>query len=167
MTTPTNNPSMTETAPINLEDLALLFMHTDDAVCAIDAHQRILYWNQAAEDTLGFASAEVIGRPCYAVFQGQKPDKKRFCHPDCPLFQAASAGVACPCHLLLLATKQANRVLFCVSTLAIEEECRHNNAPILIHLWRSFPQPCPLHLSCPRPTAVKPAYVSSKRSASN
>ena len=94
MTTPTNNPSMTETAPINLEDLALLFMHTDDAVCAIDAHQRILYWNQAAEDTLGFASAEVIGRPCYAVFQGQKPDKKRFCHPDCPLFQAASAGVA-------------------------------------------------------------------------
>lgn len=121
--------------------LSKLFAHTNDAVCAIDANQRILYWNRTAEITLGYAAAEVMGQPCYQTLQGQTPDGIVFCRQNCPLFQEAKAAVACPCRILSLKDGRDCRRLFCVSTLAVTKECRQHAAPILIHLWRSLTLP--------------------------
>lgn len=124
--------------------LSQLFARTDDAVCAIDAQQRILYWNQAAEATLGYAAEEVIGRPCYQVLQGKKPANAAFCCQNCLLLQEVEASAACTCHLLFLKPKHGGRRLFCVSTLAVVENQRQNGGPFLIHLWRSSTLPCRL-----------------------
>ncbi len=133
---------VTYTLASDLLFLSKLFAHTSDAVCAVDANQRILYWNRAAENMLGYAAAEVIGRPCYQALQGQTPDSAVFCRQECSLFQEAKAAAACPCHLVSLKDKTDSRHLFCMSTLAVAKECRQDRIPILIHLWRPLTRPC-------------------------
>lgn len=129
-----------------------LFAHTTDAVCAVDAQQRILYWNRAAEMMLGYTPAEVAGVPCHQVLRAQDLHGRIFCCPNCALFQEAQAAADCPCRLLFLSTRTGIRRLFCVSTLAISAACRQNGGPTLIHLWR------PLTLAC----CLSPSYTAQR-----
>ncbi len=54
-------------------------------VCAINAAQQLVFWNQAATATFGYAAEDVIGQPCWSVFQGNTPQGKPLCRRNCPL----------------------------------------------------------------------------------
>ncbi|MBI3934300.1 MAG: PAS domain-containing protein, partial [Acidobacteria bacterium] len=41
------------------------FTHSANSVMGVDGQQRIILWNHAAEELLGYAAAEVLGQYCY------------------------------------------------------------------------------------------------------
>ena len=53
-----------------LEQHARLLEHVDNGVVLVDADQRILYWNPAAEAITGIAPASALGRPVSEVLPG-------------------------------------------------------------------------------------------------
>ena len=57
--------------------------HTADGVFAVDAHQHIILWNQAASSLLGYTSGEVLGRNCCDVIQGKDCAGNMVCQKHC------------------------------------------------------------------------------------
>jgi len=47
------------------------FADTGSGVWAVDASQRIVFWNRAAEELLGFTADQALGRLCYQLLTGQ------------------------------------------------------------------------------------------------
>lgn len=58
---------------------------TADGAMMIDANGRVVFWNKAAEQLLGFSADEVLGCPCHEVFRGKTRDGRDFCSPSCPI----------------------------------------------------------------------------------
>ena len=54
-----------------------------DAAFAVDGDSRIVGWNEAAHDLLGYADGEVIGRPCYEILEAVLPGGEPLCTPSC------------------------------------------------------------------------------------
>ena len=44
-------------------NLFTLLTHTADGAFVVGENQRILFWNAAAQELLGFTATEVLGRP--------------------------------------------------------------------------------------------------------
>jgi len=58
-----------------------------DAAFAIDDRHQVVAWNRAAEQLLGYAPDEVIGRRCADVLQSRLPGGEPLCMPNCELFR--------------------------------------------------------------------------------
>ena len=52
-----------------MADILQIFSQTADGVFAVDEEQRIILWNDAAHDLLGYTADEVMGQPCYELIQ--------------------------------------------------------------------------------------------------
>ncbi len=58
-----------------------------DAALAINDRNQITAWNRGAEQLLGYAADEVIGRRCAEVLQAVLPGGEPLCTPGCELFR--------------------------------------------------------------------------------
>lgn len=58
-----------------------------DALFAVDADQRIVLWNSAAEQLLAFTQEEVIGRQCYEVLHGVSENFQPVCERGCAVMR--------------------------------------------------------------------------------
>ena len=58
-----------------------------DAAFAIDDRHRVTAWNRRAEQLLGYAPDEVIGRRCAEVLQSVLPGGEPLCMPNCEFFR--------------------------------------------------------------------------------
>lgn len=65
---------------------------TGDAAWAVDVHLRIVAWNGAAAEALGYPQAEVLGRPCHQVIAGRDPGGSSLCGPRCPVMAQIRRG---------------------------------------------------------------------------
>lgn len=54
-----------------------------DGVFAVDAKQRITFWNTACEQLFGISSKVAIGRPCSEVVRGKDSVGDTFCRGGC------------------------------------------------------------------------------------
>ncbi|MCP4203243.1 MAG: PAS domain-containing protein [bacterium] len=54
------------------------------AAFAVDAEGRMIAWNEAATNRLGYSSSDIVGRRCWTVLKGQDPAGGRFCAQNCP-----------------------------------------------------------------------------------
>lgn len=66
-----------------MPNLADLLFRAVDGVFAVDAGQRIIYWNPACEQLLGIPVQEALGRPCSEVVRGKDPRGQPFCGGGC------------------------------------------------------------------------------------
>jgi len=64
-----------------------LFANAGDGVFAVDQEQRILFWNDLAQQTLGHSPQEAIGKYCWELLNGQNESGLQICCPDCPVIQ--------------------------------------------------------------------------------
>jgi PAS domain S-box-containing protein len=65
------------------------FANTGSGVWAVDASQRIVFWNRAAEELLGFTADQAQGRLCYQLLAGQDTQGQPFCQAECHRIQRA------------------------------------------------------------------------------
>jgi PAS domain S-box-containing protein len=78
---PAQETGSTTVAVPNLVEFA------SDAAFAIDDRHRVAAWNRGAEQLLGYAPDEVIGRRCAEVLQSVLPGGEPLCMPNCEFFR--------------------------------------------------------------------------------
>jgi DNA-binding CsgD family transcriptional regulator len=62
---------------------------TGDPAFAVDRRGVVIYWNAAAEQTLGYSSSEAMGQKCWRLLSGQDSFGNRYCVRHCPLREMA------------------------------------------------------------------------------
>jgi len=63
-----------------------------EAGFATDERSRIVRWNRAASELLGYPASQVTGRCCYEIVAGRDVFGNRFCSRECPLRQMVRRG---------------------------------------------------------------------------
>ncbi len=121
--------------------LGELFDHTGDGACTLDKNQRIISWNTAATEMLGYSREEALGQVCWELLFGHTPDGKPFCRPSCTLRQKLQMREAITSLDLLLRHRAGNQILVNVSTIPIPEALNGGRPGMLVHLWRLRGQP--------------------------
>jgi len=69
-----------------------LLFGTVDGAFAVDATQRIVFWNPACEQLLKRPARMALGRRCCDVLQGCDASGESVCRPDCPVTRLARGG---------------------------------------------------------------------------
>ncbi len=112
--------------------------NSGDAVCAINSHQHIVYWNDAAEEIFGFTTDEAIGKPCWVLLQGETAEGHAFCQKNCPIVHRQEEGKATSHFDLRFQSKSGAKLLTSISTLAqpIPDAEADEEQIALVHLMR-------------------------------
>jgi PAS domain S-box-containing protein len=120
---------------MQMDKVLAVLCQTTDGAFAVDWAQRIVFWNAAAEDLLGYRVEEVKGRTCYDVFCGKARPGCLQCAPNCPVPDAARNGEIVPSYNLLSQTKVGIPLLLSVSVITPPAS---NSAIATIHLFRDI-----------------------------
>jgi PAS domain S-box-containing protein len=88
-----------------------------DGACGVEQAQRIVFWNTAAERTMGYKAVEVRGRACYEIFCGKPYPGCHECRPDCPVMLATQQQQMVPAYNILSRTKHGATLLLNVSVV--------------------------------------------------
>ena len=102
--------------------------------------QTILFWNEEAEQILGYRSDEVIGRRCYEVVTGLVPGGLTpACLHGCPSIRALRAG-AVPQQLTMnMLSASGLRKPATLTPMVVAGSESH--PPLLVHLFDDRPEP--------------------------
>ncbi len=122
-----------------MDDLFQIFANTADGAFIVDQEQRIIYWNQAAQEMLGYTSDEVIGLPCYDVLKGRDDKGQLICHFHCPVSTTVQTGKAVPNYNLAARTRSGDVRWVNISILAFSN-FSHNGMSVIVHLFRDATQ---------------------------
>ena len=101
----------------------------------IDNNQRIIYWNRAAQEMLGYAPAEVLGRSCYDIVQGRDDHDHTWCRGNCYVTAKARTGQPVETFNTCAATKSGELRWINISILALQTT-GEDDSPIILHLFR-------------------------------
>lgn len=69
-----------------------LLFNTVDGVFAVDAMQRVVFWNPASEQLLKRPAHQALGRRCCEVLRGSNAAGEAVCRPGCTVAQLACGG---------------------------------------------------------------------------
>ncbi len=108
---------------------------TADGAFAVDSSLKIVHWNQAAQDILGFDKSEVIGRPCYQLLQGLDEVRRPICTAFCQAARSVSRREPVASHDILALTTSGERRWLNISIMAYDDGKSDGN-PFIIHLFR-------------------------------
>jgi len=107
-----------------------------DGVFAVDATQRIIFWNPGCEELFERSSDSILGRPCNDVLCGKNPASgAKFCRPDCCVARLCKGGDAnCAPNKFSIKTVGANDqpLVLSVNVLLVPSCC--NKRWVVIHL---------------------------------
>ncbi len=102
---------------------------TGDGAAVISADRRVVQWNPAAERLLGYAAADIVGRPCCEVLaEGREGGLRR----ECALCRLGAPGRPLESLDVEIPTRAGRPARVNVSTLRL----RVAPAPLVIHLFR-------------------------------
>lgn len=113
-----------------------IFSNTQDGAYAIDGEQTIVFWNDAAEQMLGYAQQEAVGKKCWQVIGGHSTEGTNFCRHNCQVINGISHGKPGENFDLLIQHRDGHRLLVNVSTLPLPHEPNQIEQPHLMHLTR-------------------------------
>ncbi|MEZ4771008.1 MAG: LuxR C-terminal-related transcriptional regulator [Caldilineales bacterium] len=106
-----------------------------DGAYVIDADQRIVYWNAAAERLLGYRSDEVVGRPCHEVLQGRDDNNHAWCRLRCRVAVQSSRGEAVDTFTVCAQSRAGSPRWINVSILPFPVTSQ-DGARLVVHLFR-------------------------------
>ena len=118
-----------------MRDIFGLLSNTADGVLAVDREQKIVLWNRAAEEMLGFRAEEVLGRSCSEVIGGRDESGRLVCHRSCRTLMLALRQELVPTYNLLVRTKDGQEVWVSVSTILVPS--RRKDLFVLAHIFRN------------------------------
>jgi len=100
----------------------------------IDSNQRIIYWNPAAQEMLGYAPADVLGRSCYDIVRGHDDHDHIWCRGNCAVLAKARLGQPVETFSTLAASKSGEMRWINISILALAAP--EDDTLIILHLFR-------------------------------
>jgi len=109
-----------------------LIAGTGTAAFAMDRHEKIIYWNAAAEKLLGWSADEVLGRTCYSVLAGRDPFGNLYCMRDCAIIRTAVDGASPEPFFMEVARKKAGSQRVKVRVLPLPAGAK--NTTCVMHL---------------------------------
>lgn len=118
-----------------MDPLLRVFSLAGDTIWVVDKHQTIVAWNQAAEECLGYPSAQAVGRRCYELLCGRGPDGSSVCEPGCTAMRAARQGLPVRCFDLAICGQDGDTRRLSVSVLGIPG-ARGEGLGLLAHIGR-------------------------------
>lgn len=119
--------------PAKASDILELLAEAKDGVYAVDMNQRVVFWNRGAEEMLGHAADDVLGRRCYQVFGGLSEDETRVCASNCDVILWAQRGQVAPAHTFLTRTKDGQAKWLSVTHVLLPAERRELST--LVHIF--------------------------------
>lgn len=120
--------------PNALTALLALLGASQDGVFAVDAQQRIVYWNGTAERLLGPTASEVMGRLCYEVMVGEDYEGHAFCRRNCPTICAARRGRGVAAYDIRSQTRDGRDIWLNMTIIPIPRWL--SGEPVAVHLFR-------------------------------
>ena len=118
-----------------MESLFQALANAADAAFAIDEDQRITYWNQAAQDLLGYTPDEVVGRLCHEILGGRDDRDRAICRYHCHVATTALTGSAVTTYDTCVRAKSGETRWLNVSILTFPPS-GDENSPLIVHLLR-------------------------------
>jgi len=115
------------------------FANAADGVLVIDQDQHIIYWNQAAEEILGYTPDEVVGQPCYEILKGRDNQGRRVCRAYCRPAATALQGGTVMNYDSYVRTKAGDGHWINISTFTIPLD-EVEAETVLVHLFRDITQ---------------------------
>jgi len=109
-----------------------------DGAFVIDEDQRILYWNPAAQEILGYAPEEVVGRACYEILGGRGDKGQAICRHHCYVAAIAVTGSPVTSYDTYVRTRSGELRWVSVSILTFLNV--DNTVPVVVHLFRDATQ---------------------------
>lgn len=102
--------------------------------------QTILFWNEKAEEILGYRSEEVIGRRCYEVVTGLVPGGLTpACLHGCPSIRSLRAGTVPRRLNMRMLSASGLRKTTTLTPMVVAGA--KNHPPLLVHLFDDAPEP--------------------------
>ncbi len=115
-------------------DGLLAALKSADGVFCVDSDQRISHWSDSASQILGYAAAEVSGRPCYDVIGGRDAQDFGFCRRNCPVVTNARRGRTTADYDVLVRDREGADRWINMSVLLLKTQRRRS--PQVLHLFR-------------------------------
>ncbi|NIV36736.1 MAG: PAS domain-containing protein [Anaerolineae bacterium] len=113
-----------------------LFECAGDGVWAVDADQRIILWNEAAEELLGYTAEEAMGRSCYDLLAGRDLGGRPVCRARCAISERARRGQPIRAFHLRIQHGDGSVAWIDVSGLVAPNESNGDEYGALVHLFR-------------------------------
>jgi PAS domain S-box-containing protein len=110
-----------------------------DGAFVINEEQNIIYWNQAAQDILGFAFGEIANQPCYEILAGCDDHDRSICHEHCRVAVTALRGGTLTNFDATVRTKADGFRWVNMSTFTFPANGGENGR-VLVHLFRDVTQ---------------------------
>jgi PAS domain S-box-containing protein len=123
------------TLELNMDSMFQAFANASDGVLIINQDQRILYWNQAAEEILGYSQPEVAGRPCYDILEGRDNQGRLVCREYCRVAMTALQGGTVTNYDSSVRTKSGDMRWINMSTFILPTNSTGTGS-VLVHLFR-------------------------------
>jgi PAS domain S-box-containing protein len=108
---------------------------TSDGAFIIDSRHRIIFWNQAAVEILGFTAAEVAGLQCYEILGGLDEQGRTLCQRFCQVVLQAERGGVLPNRDVYVRTKAGEGCWLNVTTFAYPV-ADGATTQVIVHLFR-------------------------------
>ncbi len=113
--------------PLNIQSTG-----SADPMFVIDESERIVLWNDAAEELLGFTADEALGATCHDIVRGLTTERRRFCAEDCSVVRCAARGTLPHAYDILCPTKDGRLAWLEVRILVAQSDIGR----LLIHIFR-------------------------------
>lgn len=121
-------------APVDLMDF---LCNTQDGMFVVDSSQRIVMWNKGAQEILGYAADEVLGKYCYEVIVGDWARKGDICVQDCNVLLLAVGGFVPPSTRRAVLTKDGSQKWIEVTHIAVPlSGAAKERETALVHVFR-------------------------------
>lgn len=120
-----------------MEELIRALNAAGDGAFIVDSGQRITYWNQAAQEILGFSSDQAAGLHCYRLLRGYDRQEQPLCVQSCWVVLAAFSGASVRSFDMRVFTQGRSERLINVSILTLPPT-ESDEGPRVLHLFRDI-----------------------------
>lgn len=122
-----------DTIQMTGHSLAEIFSTAADGVLGVDQDHMITLWNRAAERLVGYAAAEVLGRPCSDVWAVKSRTGCRLCGENCSPITSARNEEPVEGREIMIHTKAGHPLWLHVSTIVIPRDVP--NLFTMVHIF--------------------------------
>jgi len=115
-----------------MTNLADLLFRTVDGVFAVNAKQKIVFWNPGCAQLFGVPANKALGRPCCQVVRGKDPTGQPFCGGGCCMSRLSHGEDVHGTFPLRVYNNEGQELRFSVNIVLVPS--RHKDRWTCVHL---------------------------------